>query len=192
MRIVHSVLAGSILLGASPLLASPALPNYTFHMDVTMRMHTFPWLRIGMEGDGEYRPGELYQVRFTKTPWFLPQKSRATDLSMLDPAMWPKHYRYEETGKRDADTLYTLHALNDPTLQSATVAVDADGCVRDADANYTDGSHIHMSVTPASVDGFMLPVSLVADITEPHAAFSADAAFKNYVMGAAPTVSATP
>jgi hypothetical protein len=41
-----------------------------------------------------------------------------------------------------------------------------------------------MKITPAVVNGFLLPQTLTADIDEPHLSLSANAAFKNYAFNA--------
>ena len=65
-----------------------------------------------------------------------------------------------------------------------TVALGPQACTRTIDANYINGTHIHMKITPAVVNGFLLPQTLTADIDEPHLSLSADAAFKNYAFDA--------
>ncbi|HEX4012800.1 MAG TPA: hypothetical protein VHX17_02785 [Candidatus Cybelea sp.] len=159
-------------------------PGYTFEMDVAMRMHHFPWLRFNMQGSGEYTPGQSYKVSFTKTPWFVPKQSQGMDLSMIDPLLWPQRYTYAPTGTHDGMTTYALHAIDDPSLRDATVSLGPQACTRIIDANYTNGTHIHMKITPAMVNGFLLPQTLSADIDEPHLPLSADAAFKNYAFNA--------
>ncbi|MFZ1018935.1 MAG: hypothetical protein WAN39_13800 [Candidatus Cybelea sp.] len=159
-------------------------PGYTFDMDVAMRMHHFPWLHFNMQGTGEYSPGQSYKVSFNKTPWFVPKQSSGMDLSMIDPLLWPQHYTYAQLGTRDGMTMYSLHAIDDPTMQGATVGLGPQACTRTIDANYTNGTHIHMKITPAMVNGFLLPQTLTADIDEPHLSLSADAAFKNYAFDA--------
>ncbi len=103
----------------APWLSVVAPPGYTFQLDVLVRMQHFPWLRFHLLGTGEYEPGQTYKVTFTKVPWFLPKSPNGMDLSMLDPLMWPGRFLYEQTGVRDGMTLFSLHALNDPTLADA-------------------------------------------------------------------------
>lgn len=169
-----------------PIALVPELtpPGYTFDMDVAMRMHHFPWLRFSMQGSGEYTPGQSYKVNFTRTPWFVPKQPNGTDLSMIDPLLWPQRYTFAQIGVHDGMTMYSLHALNDPTLQGATVGIGQRFCARTVDANYTNGTHIHMKITPALVNGFLLPQTVSADIDEPHLSMSADAAFTNYAFSA--------
>ncbi len=167
-------------------------PSYTFRLDVAMAMRHFPWLHFNLEGDGVYDPGESYKVHFTKVPWFAPRKQHDADLSMLDPLMWPRHYTYEETGEQNENRVYTLHAIDDPTLVNATVAIGPRGKARQVDASYNDGTHIEMHVTSSDVDGFFLPENLTADIDEPHLALSANADFKDYTFGTLPSPNTTP
>ncbi len=147
-----------------------------------MRMRHFPWLRFHMQGSGQYRPNQEYDVKFLSAPWFFSKRPGGTDLSMLDPVMWPQHYTYQQIGVRDGMALFTLHSLTktDPMLDDATVALGPQGCARTVDAAFSDGTSIHMNITPSEVDGFLLPHSLTADIDEPHLSLSASADFKNY------------
>lgn len=165
---------------AASFARNPPLPGFTFDVDVAMAMHYFPWLRFHMEGIGKYEPGREYVVHFTKLPWFAPRQAHDTDLAMLDPAMWPSRFLYQEAGQEDGNTLFDLRALDDPSLKSATVELGPKWCARQIEALYNDGTQIKMNVTFQSVDGFMLPAGLTADIAEPHMALSASAQFKNY------------
>ncbi len=171
---------------ASPPQESAPPPGYTFRLDVAMAMRHFPWLHFHLEGAGVYDPGESYVVHFTSVPWFAPRKQHDADLSMLDPWMWPKHYTFQEVGEANGNRLFELHAINDPTLRSATVAIGPRGKARQVDASYTDGTHIETRVTSSDVDGFFLPATISADIDEPHMALSANADFTNYAFGNAP------
>lgn len=159
-----------------------SVPSYTFHMQVAMAMRHFPWLHFHMDGDGEYLPTESYVVHFDKVPWFFPKKHNDVDLSMLDPVMWPQRYIFTPAGKSGDLTMYQLHALNDPNLQEATVALGPRGAARSVEVHYKDGTTIDMHVHSNDVDGFFLPQNLSADINEPHLALSANARFDDYVM----------
>jgi hypothetical protein len=148
-----------------------------------MAMRHFPWLHFHLQGLGVYEPGVSYVVHFTKTPWFIPQARHDADLSMLDPLMWPGRYLYEEIGQQGDEKLFALHAINDPSLRNATVAVGPNGAARRIDATYSDGTHIETRVNLNNVDGFLLPATMTADIDEPHIALSANADFENYDFG---------
>ncbi len=170
------------LLAALNLTAT--VPSYTFHMQVAMAMRHFPWLHFHMDGEGEYIPSQSYVVHFDHVPWFFPKKHNDVDLSMLDPAMWPQRYAYAPAGHSGDLTLYDLHALNDPSLRDATVALGPRGGARSVEVHYNDGTTIDMQVHCDEVDGFFLPENLSADIDEPHMALSAHASFDDYVMHA--------
>lgn len=159
---------------------SQAPASYTFHMDVLMAMRHFPWLHFHMEGIGDYQAGQTYIVHFTTVPWFFPEQRHDADLSMLDPAMWPKRFTYQEIGQSNGGTLFALHALNDPTLKTAIVTLGPYWHARRVDTTYNDGTHIQLSVNSSDIDGFFLPVTLTAQIDEPHLALSANADFTNY------------
>lgn len=156
------------------------LPDFTFNVDVAMRMRTFPWLGFHMEGAGKYEQGKQYSVHFTKLPWFAPRPQHDADLSMLEPAMWPSRFTYQKTGEEDGNTLFDLRSLEDPTLTNATVTLGPQWCARKVHAVYNDGSQIDMNVKYNSVDGFMVPASLTATINVPHASLSANGVFKDY------------
>jgi hypothetical protein len=168
---------GSNLLAAID-ARNAALPSYTFHADVAVRMHHFPWLRFHLLGDGRYDKGERYLVHFTKMPWFATQV-HDIDLSMLDPSLWPKNYTYDVCGNDGANIVFELHAIHDPTLTDAKVALNEEGAVW-VDATYADGMHIRMTVAPQIIGGYELPSQLAVDLDYPHMPLSADAGFSNY------------
>lgn len=151
-----------------------------------MAMRHFPWLHFHMEGVGDYQPGDRYVVHFTTLPWFAPRKQHDVDLSMLDPAMWPKHYTYRQTGWDRGDAVFALHSLDDPTLKSATVALAANGDPHWFDTTYSDGLHVHMMLGCGSVDGFELPTTLTGDVDMPHMPLSANADFTDYDFASQP------
>jgi hypothetical protein len=162
-------------------IAQDAPATYTFHMGIQMAMRHFPWFHFHMEGTGDYTRGDRYVVHLTQTPALF-SKLRDIDLSMIDPAMWPKRYRYARQSDTGGSTIYALSALDDPSLRGATVALAPDGSARWVDAHYSGGMHLHMSLTNNSVDGYVLPVSLTADVDYPHMPMSADAAFTDYAF----------
>ncbi|MGC1379934.1 MAG: hypothetical protein WA814_02780 [Candidatus Baltobacteraceae bacterium] len=168
------------------------MPIFTFQMSVALAMIHFPWLRFHMDGLGRYEPGQTYVVHFAKLPWFAPRHRYDVDLSMLDPAMWPKRFTYRQIGQQNEDTLFELHAINDPTLKSAVVALSPGWCARHLDATYDDGTRVSMSVSFSAVNGFMVPVTLQADIAEPHLALSANADFAGYTFGQQPLAGEVP
>ena len=185
MRWKVGVFGACVMLVALAVPAGAALPEppgYSFQLEVGMAMRHFPWLHFHLEGTGSYEPGVSYVVRFTKVPWFIPQSRHQCDLSMLDPLMWPSRYLYNRIGQRDGDTLFSLHAIDDPGLREATVAVGPTGAVRWADATYSDGSRVHTELTSRSVNGYVLPATMAATIDEPYVALSANADFKDYTF----------
>jgi hypothetical protein len=121
-------------------------------------------------------------VHFTSLPWFVPKNHHDADLSMMDPLMWPKHYLYQQTGQHDGDTIYELHAIDDPSLRSATVTLGPGGLARRVEAAYSDGTTIDTEVSNSDVNGILLPVAMKADINEPHLALSANADFEDYTF----------
>ena len=157
-----------------------SLRNYTFQMDVAMVMRHFPWLHFHMKGDGIYERGSRYEVHFSSMPWFASKVSHNVDLSMIDPSMWPKHYRYYEIAEQGGDTVFALQALTDNSLKAATVALNSTSGAHWVDANYSDGTHIHMNVNSNDLSGFLLPETLTATVDYPHMPLSADADFTQY------------
>ena len=160
-----------------------ALQSYTFQVSIEMAMRHFPWLHFKMEGVGDYLRGDHYLVHLTKKPGFA-SKMKDIDLSMIDPSMWPKRYRYEQAGVQDGDTLFALQSTQKPSsLQSATVALNPAFGAQWVDVTYSDGTHIHLNVTSNTIFGFLLPTSLTADVYYPHMSpLSADASFSNYAI----------
>jgi hypothetical protein len=135
-----------------------------------------------MEGEGTYERGKAYFVHFTQLPWFAPRPQHDADLSMLDPALWPARFIYQEVGRADDNTLFDLHAIDDPSLTNAIVGLGPKWCAREVQAEYSDGTRVKMDVNFGKVGGFMLPSTLSADIDEPHLALSASAQFKDYTF----------
>lgn len=180
--VVPGGLGARVLSSPVPTEQNSAPPSYTFHMDVVMAMRHFPWLHFRLQGTGDYQPGMSYVVHFNSVPWFIPKVHKDADLTIMDPLMWPRHYTYSEIGQRDGANLFELHALNDPGLRSATVAVGTDGCTREVDATYSDGTHVDTKVNSSVVGGFMLPTTMTATIDEPHIALSGNATFKDYTF----------
>jgi len=193
MRIpVAAVAAASfvLLIGATPpvdqgiaLIAAvdaknADLPDYTFQADVAVAMHHFPWLHFNLVGDGTHQRGGPYAIHFTRMPWFAKQ-IHDVDLSPLDPGLWPKTYTYEAVGTDGDDTIFELHALHDPSLQQARVALSAQGADW-VDETYADGTHIRMTVVPAVSDGYLLPSQLDVAIDCPHMPLTAKASFSGY------------
>ena len=172
------------LIFAVPALASTREPppNYTFKLNVAMAMRHFPWLHFHMQGVGVYEPGVSYVVHFTSLPWFIPKTRHDADLSMIDPLMWPKRYLYQQIGQSGGETIFQLHAMDDPSLHGATVTLGPGGLARHVEAAYSDGTTIDMQVNNSDVDGFLLPVAMKADINEPHLALSASADFTDYAF----------
>ena len=159
-----------------------ALHSYTFHMDIAMAMRHFPWLHFRLKGDGVYERGERYSVHLTGGPPFVAGKLHDVDLSMIDPTMWPGHFRFLEAGQQDGDTIFTLEPVDQSNLQSATVALNATTGAHWVDAAYCDGTHIHMTVNADDRLGFLLPESLTATVDYPHMPVAADAQFVDYTL----------
>jgi hypothetical protein len=168
--------------GAAAFEHDQSLPSFTFNLDVAMAMRHFPWLHFHMLGVGKYQPGKAYSVHFTDLPWFAPRPQHDADLSMIDPAMWPTRFTYEQAGQENGNTLYRLHSIDDPSLTNAVVGLGPKWCAREVEATYNDGTHIKMEINFGMVDGFLLPATLSAEIDEPHLALSANGQFKNYTF----------
>jgi hypothetical protein len=162
-----------------------ALESYTFHMDIGMAMRHFPWLHFKMEGLGDYRRGDHYIVHLIKKPSFA-SKMQDIDLSVIDPSMWPNRYRYHETGQQDGDTLFALEEIKPGSLKAATVALNPVSGAHWVDITYADGMHIHMILSSDDIEGYLLPVTLTADVDYPNMPLSADATFNDYSIAAPP------
>ncbi|MBV8331563.1 MAG: hypothetical protein JO192_02410 [Candidatus Eremiobacteraeota bacterium] len=159
------------------------LPSFTFHADVAVAMHHFPWLHFHLLGDGTYDRGDRYFVHFTKMPFFAGQV-RDIDLSMLDPALWPKNYAYTAMGFDGPDAVFSLQALDDPTLTKAQVGLSNRGADW-VDTTYSDGTHIHMILTVGPTGAYVLPTKMDVTIDRPHMPLSATATFTDYSFATA-------
>lgn len=157
-----------------------ALPNFTFHADVAVKMHHFPWLGFHLSGDGTYVRGDRYWVHFTQMPFFAKQV-HDIDLSMIDPTLWPKNYVYTAMGFQGPDAVFSLQPLHDPTLSKAQVGLNDQGADW-VDTTYTDGMHIHMVLTDAPAGSYVLPTKMDVSIDYPHMPLSAKADFTNYTF----------
>ena len=109
---------------------------------------------------------------------------------MIEPAMWPTRFIYQQSGQADGNTLYNLHAIDDSSLTDATVGLGPKWCAREVQADYNGGMHVKMEINFGNVNGFMLPATLTAQIDEPHLALTADGKFKNYTFDAEPASTA--
>jgi hypothetical protein len=58
---------------------------------------------------------------------------------MIEPAMWPTRFIYQQSGQADGNTLYNLHAIDDSSLTDATVGLGPKWCAREVQADYADG-----------------------------------------------------
>jgi hypothetical protein len=159
-----------------------AIQSFTFRVNIAMAMRHFPWLHFHMKGYGDYRRGDHYLVHLESGPFA--SKMHQIDLSMIDPSLWPGRYDYTELGQRDGDTLFSLQAIHDPSLKSATVSLNPLYGPHWVDVTYTQGTHIRMNLSSNNVDGFLLPVTLTADVDCPHMPLSADADFTDYSITA--------
>jgi hypothetical protein len=99
---------------------------------------------------------------------------------MLDPAMWPTRFSYQQTGEADGNLLYDLHSLDDPSLTKAVVGLGPKWCAREVQTAYSDGTQIKMDVDYGMVDGFTLPATLTAEVDVPHLALTAHGQFTDY------------
>ncbi|MBV8372353.1 MAG: hypothetical protein JOY69_03765 [Candidatus Eremiobacteraeota bacterium] len=173
---------------AAPVLAAlsqrnDAISSFTFHANIAMAMHHFPWLHFHLAGTGDYVRGDHYLLHLTNGPPFA-SKMHDIDLSMIDPSLWPGRYRYTPDGQSNGDTLFALQSARDNSVKSATVAINPLTGPHWVDVTYTEGTHIHMVVSSNNVDGYLLPVSLTADVDCPHMPLTADAAFSDYSITA--------
>ena len=170
------------------------LRAYTFHMNVKMAMHHFPWLHFSMQGDGQYDRSGKYCVHFTQMPGFAAGKVHDIDLTMIDPNMWPGRYRYYEIGEQDGDSIFALASANadDKSLANATVALNPASGARWVDVTYSDGTRIRMQVSSEFVRGYLLPQTIEADVDYPHMPLSAHAEFNGYDLATQPLHDAMP
>ncbi len=180
----------SVSVGATPselacASRNPNLAEYTFDMNVAMRMRHFPWLRFGLGGSGRYVRGESEVVDFTRVPFFA-KGFNQIDLSELDPCIWPRLYSVRALGTRDGMMTFSLRPRNanpqdENRLVEAVVTLDSAYSTREVALHYTNGS-ITLALTPASILGYRLPASADASIDMPGRSLSARASFTNYAV----------
>jgi hypothetical protein len=156
------------------------LRHYTFTMNVAMVMRHFPWLHFSMGGVGRYdRKSGRYVVHFTSTPWFA-SKVHDIDLSMTDPSLWAKKYRYHVLGVEAGDTVYALQSLDGNQVKSAAVGVNPELGVQWTDVTYKDGTHVYLKIGSKDIDGYMLPSAANAKVDYGKMPLTAQANFSDY------------
>ena len=169
--------------GAACAARNPSLAEYTFDMNVAMRMRHFPWLGFHLAGSGRYVRGQSHVVDFTQLPFFA-KGFNEVDLSPLDPCIWPRFYAVTSLGTRDGLTTFSLRPRRaDPQdknrLVEALVTLDSSYATRNVVLHYENGS-ITIALTPGSILGYRLPADGEVSIDMPGRSLSAHADFTNY------------
>lgn len=164
---------------------NPSLVQYTFNMNVAMRMRHFPWLRFSIAGTGQYVRGRSHIVRFTSMPFFA-KGFHKVDLSPVDPCMWPSSYVVRLAEKSDGMTTFLLRPRQvDPKdknpMVEAFVTLDQAYSTRKVVMYYTHGN-IQLALTPAAVGEYRLPTSADVSIDMPGQTLSAHADLTHYVI----------
>lgn len=164
---------------------NPSLNAYSFHVDVAMRMQTFPWLRFHLEGVGNYERGRSYTIQFTRMPFFV-RDLKSIDLSPLDPTMWHNHFAVSIGPQAPGAKTFILHPRKvDPTdknpLVAAQVTLDANDATRNVVLQYTSGE-IQMTLNPSELQGYQLPASSDVNINMPGRSLVAHADFSDYAI----------
>ena len=177
--------------GQSPLelacARNPSLTAYTFHMDVTLAMHHFPWLHFRLSGEGQNVRGERYIVKFTTMPFFA-KRLNEIDLSELDPRMWDKQYIVRLVDQQNSTATFSLTSRDEgqdqksASLKDALVTLDANYATRTVVLQYANGGNITLNLTPESTSGYLLPATGEAQINMPGEALSAHASFTDYAV----------
>jgi hypothetical protein len=182
--LLTTTVAGSQVTPGSVVVAAAygrnaALQNYTFHVDVAMSMRHFPWLHFHLTGDGQYnRCREHYTVHLIGMPFFA-KKIHDIDLSVIDPTLWPKRYKYHVIGVRGDDTLFDVSGGG---LHDTTVALNPRSGVDWADVTYSDGTHIHLGISSSDVNGYLLPETLDANVKYSNIPLTARATVTDYEL----------
>ncbi|MGB6740589.1 MAG: hypothetical protein WBE59_09075 [Candidatus Cybelea sp.] len=161
-----------------------SLTGYTFHMNVALAMHHFPWLHFHISGIGQNVRGRRYIVRFTKMPFFA-RGFHTIDLSALDPSMWKSRYNVTGVTRRGSMTMFSLlprgtNRERQNQLRVAYVTLGATYATRSVVLYYRNGGSITLNLTPGSTSGYWLPASGVAQINMPGEALSAHATLTDY------------
>jgi hypothetical protein len=163
-----------------------SLAAYTFHMNVALAMHHFPWLHFHISGTGQNVRGRRYVVRFTKMPFFA-RGLHTIDLSALDPSMWQSRYTVRLVTRRGSMTMFSLLPRGtgkerQNQLRVAYVTLDANYATRSVALYYLNGGSITLDLSPGSTSGYWLPATVVAQIDMPGEVLSAHATLTDYAI----------
>lgn len=181
-----------LLLGASPEPAvepaqviavfaerGKAIKSTSFDMHVDVRLKTPPWLHFSVDGTGGYERGGQTTVHFTKVPWFA-KGYETVSLAQLDVRNWPDIYDVVSATREGDQTKLVMREKVYSTLKDMRVTVDAQTGVRSVFWSYRYGGKIAVDITPAQIEGQLLPAREDADVLLPVAHAEIHAVFSNY------------
>lgn len=160
--------------------ANASIKSYTFDIAVHVVMHSFPWLRFGLSGNGLYERDGKHTVHFAHVPWF-GKGFETISLDALDPPTWPKTYAIDSVDRTGDQAMLTMHDRkpNSGVAKVEATLENASG-VREIQWIYHNGGTITVVMTPADVSGHALPSHDQAEIRVSGISASASADFTNY------------
>ncbi|MGH7706897.1 MAG: hypothetical protein ACREM6_03040 [Vulcanimicrobiaceae bacterium] len=156
-----------------------ALRSYTFDVHVHVVLHTFPYLKFRLEGDGRYERPSLFSVHFHHVPWFGKGFERM-NMGPLDPKNWPTQYTMRIAEQVGDQTLLSFTDRNKSPLTTATALIDPTTGVQELVWKYSYGGRVQLDVHPVAIDGYQLPATEDAEIAMPRYKVSMHADFSNY------------
>jgi|GEM_PF-1138151 len=156
-----------------------AVQSYTFGVRLHIIVHTFPWVRFRLKGDGQYQKGGPYVLDIRNMPGFAKSYGHVS-LAYLDPQTWSKQYEMT-VAERTADTaVLVLHDRQKSPLIDARATFETKRGLRQIVWRYSYGGVVRLTFTPNEKVGYALPGTMDADITMPQYHATAHADFVDY------------
>lgn len=161
---------------------------YSFDMHADVTMHTFPWLKFHISGDGRHEANGDLLLHLNGMPWFAKAYQDVNLASVLEPTTWASQYTVASAQRRGSQVTLVLHDRHKTKLTDVRATVDDTAGVQELEWNYSYGGRIRLSVQSAVVAGYTLPAAMSVSAEMPQYAATARAAFTNYsVIGSADT-----
>ena len=155
-----------------------AVQSYTSALHVDFALRTFPYAKVHLEGEMDYRKPNDYSVYFKHVPWF-GKGFEHLKADPLQPSTWPAHYDVTAVSHAGDRTLVEMKDRTDGHIAGVHAELDADG-LRRIVWSYVNGGKIDVQITPHLVDGVPVPAAEDADIMLPAYHVVAHATFTDY------------
>jgi len=157
-----------------------AVRSYTFALHVDFTLKTFPYLRLHLDGSGEYQRPNLYSIHFRNVPWF-GKDFENIKMDPLEPVTWPATYDVVSLVHDGPRAIVEMKDRTDGHVRGVHAVLDEDG-LRQVQWTYVDGGVIRVEVNPTEVDGYPVPQSEDAEIQVPGYHVIAHAQFEGYKL----------